>query len=132
MTLSLLYCVLPNPLNASFTKWSDTLKQFVSNWSTQCLSVFDYFMELALKGLMSVICQKRTSESKKNTQYTRLKRNAYYEIFNTFFRRNQVQLDWKDILLVVEVPPWVSPLCLVPEKIIWHLALSGSPGKNIS
>ena len=59
---------------------------------------------------------KRTSESEQYTQYTNLKRNVYYEIFNAFLRRNQVRLDWKDILLLVEVPPWVSPLCLVPEK----------------
>ena len=28
------------------------------------------------------------------------------------------------------MPPWVSPLCLVPEKIIWNLGLSKSPGIN--
>ena len=32
-----------HPLSANPTKWSDTLKQ--------CLSVFDHFMNLALKGL---------------------------------------------------------------------------------
>ena len=31
------------------TKWSNTLKQFVSKLSTNCLSVFDHFMRLALK-----------------------------------------------------------------------------------
>ena len=66
--------------------------------------------------LISVICYTRTSESEQYTQYTRVKRNAYYELFNTFLRQNQVHLDWKDVLLVVEVPPWVYPLCLVPEK----------------
>ena len=65
---------------------------------------------------VSIICQKRTSESEKYTQYTRLKMNAYYETFNTFLRRNPAHLDWKDTLLVVEVPTWVSPLCLVQEK----------------
>ena len=73
----------------------------------------------------------KTSEWEQYTQYTRLKRNAYYKIFNIFLRRNQVHLDWKDILLLVEVPPWVSPLCLVPEKrTIWHLGLSRSPGNK--
>ena len=38
-------------LSAKFTKWSDTLKQFVSNLTTNCLSVFDHFVGLALKKL---------------------------------------------------------------------------------
>ena len=37
-----------NPLSANFTKWSNTLKQFV-------LSVFDHFVGLAVKGLKSII-----------------------------------------------------------------------------
>ena len=40
-----------NPLNANSTKWSNTLKQFVGNLPTNCLSVFDHFVGLALKGL---------------------------------------------------------------------------------
>ena len=40
-----------NPLSANITKWSNTLKQFVSKLPTNCLSVFDHFMILALKGL---------------------------------------------------------------------------------
>ena len=48
------YCFLSkdlNPLSASLTKWSNTLKQFVGNLTTNCLSVFDQFVGLALKGL---------------------------------------------------------------------------------
>ena len=41
-----------NPLSANFTKWSITLKQFVGKLPTNCLSVFDHFVGLALKGLM--------------------------------------------------------------------------------
>ena len=40
-----------NPLSANFTKWSNTLKQFVGKYSTNCLSMFDRFVGLALKGL---------------------------------------------------------------------------------
>ena len=40
-----------NPLSANFTKWSNILKQFVSNLPTNGLSVFDHFVGLALKGL---------------------------------------------------------------------------------
>ena len=32
-------------------KWPNTLKQFVGNLPTNCLSVFGHFMGLALKGL---------------------------------------------------------------------------------
>ena len=41
-----------NPLRANPTKWSRTLKQFVDNLPTNCLSVFDHFVGLALKGLI--------------------------------------------------------------------------------
>ena len=38
-----------NPLSANPTKWSNTLKQFVRNLPTNCLSVFDHFVKLPLK-----------------------------------------------------------------------------------
>ena len=44
-----------NPLSANFTKWSNTLKQFVDKLPTNCLSVFDHFVGLVLKGLMVFI-----------------------------------------------------------------------------
>ena len=40
-----------NPLSANPTNWSDTLKQFSGKLPTNCLSVFDHFVGLALKGL---------------------------------------------------------------------------------
>ena len=40
-----------NPLSANFTKWSNTLKQFVDKLPTNSLSVFDHFVELALTAL---------------------------------------------------------------------------------
>ena len=40
-----------NPLSAKFTKWSNTLNQIVGKLPTICLSVFDHFSGLALKGL---------------------------------------------------------------------------------
>ena len=42
---------LINPLSTNPTKWSNILKQFVGNFPTNCLSVFDRFAGLALKGL---------------------------------------------------------------------------------
>ena len=44
-----------NSLNANYTKWSNTLKQCVGKLSTNCLSVFDHFVKLALKGLNSIM-----------------------------------------------------------------------------
>ena len=38
-------------LSANPEKWSNTLKQIVGNLPTIYLSVFDHFMNLALKGL---------------------------------------------------------------------------------
>ena len=49
-----------NPLSANPTKWSNTLKQFVGNLPTNCLSVFDHLMNLALKGLTGNIAWKIT------------------------------------------------------------------------
>ena len=43
--------ILLNPFSANFTEWSNTLTQFVGNLPTNCLSVFDHFVGLALKGL---------------------------------------------------------------------------------
>ena len=40
-----------NPLSTNPTKWSNTLKQFVGKLPTNCMSVFDHFVKLALKGL---------------------------------------------------------------------------------
>ena len=49
-----------NPLNANHTKWSNTLKQFVHNLPTNCLSVYDHFVKLALKALIYIISEKTT------------------------------------------------------------------------
>ena len=47
----IIFSVNYNPLNANFTKWSNTLKHFVGNLPTNCLSVFDHFVGLVLKGI---------------------------------------------------------------------------------
>ena len=38
------------PLSANSTKWSNTLKQSFYKKPTNCLSVFDHFVVLGLKG----------------------------------------------------------------------------------
>ena len=44
--------VFSNPLSGNFLKWSNTRKKFVGNLPTNCLSVVDHFVGLALKGLI--------------------------------------------------------------------------------
>ena len=44
-----------NPFSANPTKWSNTLRQFVGRLLTNCFSVFDHFVGLALNGLIVVI-----------------------------------------------------------------------------
>ena len=51
MSKSCFHLLSLNPLSANPTKWSNTLKQFVGNLPTNCLSVFDHFVGLALKDL---------------------------------------------------------------------------------
>ena len=43
-----------NPLSANITKWSNTLTQFVGKLPTNCLSVFDNFVGLVLKGIKAM------------------------------------------------------------------------------
>ena len=49
--LRLLFAGLFNPWSANSTKWSNTLKQFVGKLPTNCLSVFEHLVGLALIGL---------------------------------------------------------------------------------
>ena len=42
-----------NPLSSNLTKWRNTIKQFVARLPTNCLSVFDHFVNLAFKRLKS-------------------------------------------------------------------------------
>ena len=46
-----------NPLSTNPTEWSNTLKQFVESLLINCLSVFDHFVKLALKGLKISQCE---------------------------------------------------------------------------
>ena len=52
-----------NLLNANPTNWSNTLKQFVSNLPTNCVGVFDHFVELALKELKQLKVAKKSGSS---------------------------------------------------------------------
>ena len=66
-----------NPLSANPEKWSNTLKHIVGNLPTICLSVFDHYMNLALKGL------KATHEQQKEPDY--LKNNLFSKSLDYFW-----------------------------------------------
>ena len=59
-----------NPLSAIFTKWSNTLKQFVCKLPINCLIVFDHFVGLALKGLIQVTLHFKIEIEKKKLEGT--------------------------------------------------------------
>ena len=44
-----------NPLSTNFTKWSNTLKQFIGKLPTNCLRVSDHVVELAFKGVSNYV-----------------------------------------------------------------------------
>ena len=46
-------------LSANLTKWSNLLKQFFAKMPTNCWSVFDHFVWLALKGLTMKALRKK-------------------------------------------------------------------------
>ena len=50
------------------TKWSDTLKQFVGSFPTNCSCVFEHFVGLALKGL-NLKSNERQDHSKRSISY---------------------------------------------------------------
>ena len=50
-----------NSLSTNPTKWSNTLKQFVDKLPTKCLSVFDHFVKLPLKGLKCFLFHVKSS-----------------------------------------------------------------------
>ena len=65
--------LLVNPLNAKFTKWSNILKQFVGKLPTNCLSVFDHFVGLALKGFsLWMFCMSFINDIFKNSKTQKL------------------------------------------------------------
>ena len=85
-----------NPFNANFTKWSKTLKQFITNLPTNCFSVFDHFVGLALKGLIAVaiLSKLRKIISKKKSLYDEIhdKLQSWLKSFAFFLRSFALKL----------------------------------------
>ena len=63
-----------DPLSANPTEWPNTLKQFAtSNLLTDCLSAFDHFVGMALKGLINLIARINTFSSNTESLLSHLK-----------------------------------------------------------
>ena len=72
-----------NPLNTNPTNWSNTLKQLIGKLLTNCLSVFDHFVGLVLKGLKYTkieICKINYCENKVKLNNTYNSKNNVLEI----------------------------------------------------
>ena len=93
-----------NPFSANIAKWSNKLKQFVGSLTTNCLSVFDHFVGLALKGLTVslVIWLTDYEESFINILYSGSMdwvkgiqpKNVKNHVFDSYFLRN-FPIFWK-------------------------------------
>ena len=83
-----------NPLSANPTKWSNTLKQFVSNLPTNCLSVFDHFVKLALKGLKKEVPCRHVSMHKSITSQVPI---VWYNTFIQLYSHREVESLFKNM-----------------------------------
>ena len=72
-----------NPLSANPTKWPSTLKQFVAKLPTNCLSVFDHFVKLALKELKRWIDRLLTTITRGIVEYSNLIMEAHHQTAGT-------------------------------------------------
>ena len=81
-----------NPLNANPTKRSNTLKQFVGKLPTNCLSMLDHFVGLALKGLMQ--CYLMILSQILLLQFLTDKWWIWTSIKYNLITKNQIRLIW--------------------------------------
>ena len=74
-----------NPLIANPIKWPNTLKQFVGNLPTNCLSVFGHFVDLVLKGLKpwKLSVKKLFCNEIVRCQLASLQRNSFIHPFSS-------------------------------------------------
>ena len=61
-----------NPLNVNPPNWSNTMKRFVGCCGQNCLSVFDHFVSLALKGLMAAKADSKPCETSEMSFFRKL------------------------------------------------------------
>ena len=88
---------LLNFLSANPTKWPNTVKQFVGNLLTNCLSVFDHFVKLALKRLISL-------GGNHTNVLNHLVKNLFFLEFFFFFLKTANKFYTKDSVKICSVP----------------------------
>ena len=77
-----------NPLSTNPTEWSNTLKQFVESLLINCLSVFDHFVKLALKGL-------KISQCEQDERVNSFSHEFGENLISRTTRTLQIQIIWK-------------------------------------
>ena len=93
-----------NPLSAKLTKWSNTLKNFVGNLPTNCLSVFGHFVRLALKGLSKLFLLWRFYLFKVyfcSNSFFRYDPCGWYEMLWYFFIVVPISVPWRFLFSLV-------------------------------
>ena len=88
---------LLNFLSANPTKWPNTVKQFVGNLLTNCLSVFDHFVKLALKRLISL-------GGNHTNVLNHLVKNLFFLEFFFFFWKLQINFTQRIVSRYVVLP----------------------------
>ena len=108
-----------NPLSASITKWSNTLKKFVGKLPTNCLSVFDHFVELALKELTNILYFNASCYFEKQTLKFKFSKSSNT---NTLSRKKKITL----ILMLCAV----FQISRQKTNTIWNREKRRQPSKN--
>ena len=104
------------PLSANPTKPSNTLKQFIGNLPTNCLSVFGHFMGLVLKGLMEPSESSPSFFSNIKRIWANLLMSVPLEIIKTIgfsddFRENRNYFaQFHSVSLNIKIKIWRRPL----------------------
>ena len=117
------YLAKVNPLSANPTKWSDTLKQFVANLPTNCLSVFDHFVILALKGLIADLLWINWYQHHNTLKYTTINDQVlinHNTKMDTHLLIHEKQYWWKYLSWTVTTFPWHASWHL-PHFIIFNI-----------
>ena len=88
-----------NHLNASFTKWSNTLKQFVGKLLTNCLNMFDHFVGLVLKELKTRVVAFLTLDICRNLRISVISSSQWNMSLVSIF-----WVIWRKVMPIREVP----------------------------
>ena len=103
-----------NLLSAKLTKWPNTLKKFVGNLPTNCLSVFGQFVRLALKGLSKLFLLWRVYLFKVyfcSNSFFSYDPCGWYEMFSCFFTVVPISVPWPFLFSLVRAFTCFNTFC---------------------